>query len=94
MDSFHAVKLFASENEMEFDAGDTDYNVVCSLDKNVESGEKVEDMSEENEETGSILQGETSKENTKKENLVEEGKNVEEDYDVKQENMKKVYRGN
>ena len=45
-------------------------------------------------ETGSILQGETSKEDTKKENLVEEGKNVEENYDAKQENMKKVYRGN
>ena len=84
--TMNAVKLFAFDKEMEFDAGDTD--------KNVESVEKVEDMSEENEETGSILQGETSKENTKKENLVEEGKNVEEDYDVKQENMKKVKRGN
>ena len=81
-------------NEIEFGVRDTDYKVVWSLDNNAESGENVEDILEENEETGSILQGETSKENTKKENLVEEGKNVEENYDVKQENIKKVKRGN
>ena len=56
---------------MEFDVGDTDYNVVWSLDNNVESGEKVEDMLEENEDTWSILQVEPNKENSKIENLVE-----------------------
>ena len=68
--SMNAVKLIAFNNEMEFDPGDTDYNVVWSLDNSVERGEKVEDILEENEETGSILQYETSKINTKKENLV------------------------
>ena len=50
---------------MESEIGDADYNVVRSLDNNVESGEKGEGNSEENEETESILQDETNKENTK-----------------------------
>ena len=44
------VKLI-SVDKMEFDAGDTDYNVMWSLDNNVESGEKVQRRGE----TGSIL---------------------------------------
>ena len=61
-----------------------------SLDNKVDSGEKVEDVLEENEETGSIRQDETNKENTKKENLaesVEERKDIEEDYDAKRKNI-------
>ena len=58
------------DNEIEFGVRDTDYKVVWSLDNNAESGENVEDILEENEETGSILQDETNKEDTKKENLV------------------------
>ena len=72
---------------MEFDVGDADYNVVWSLDNNVESREKVEDMLEENEETWSILQVETNQKNTEIENLVE---SVEEDSDAKQENIEKT----
>ena len=64
------TKLSSFDKEMEFDVGDTDYNVVWSLDNNVECGEKVEDMQEENEESWSILQVETYKENPKIENLV------------------------
>ena len=54
------VKLISVEKEKKFNAGNTDYNVVWSLDNNVvwsldnnveESGEKVEDILEENEET-------------------------------------------
>ena len=52
--------------EIEFDVRDTDYKVVWSLDNNAESGENVEDNLEENEETGSILQDETNKEDTRK----------------------------
>ena len=49
------------DNEIEFGVRDTDYKVVWSLDNNAESGENVEDILEENEETGSILQDETNK---------------------------------
>ena len=52
------------DNEIEFGVRDTDYKVVWSLDNNAESGENVEDILEENEETGSILQDETNKEDT------------------------------
>ena len=54
------------DNEIEFGVRDTDYKVVWSLDNNAESGENVEDILEENEETGSILQDETNKEDTQK----------------------------
>ena len=40
------------------------------MDNNAESGEKVEYILEENKETGSILQDETNKEDTKIENMV------------------------
>ena len=78
------------DNEIEFGVRDTDYKVVWSLDNNAERGENVEDMLEENEETGSILQYETNKEDTKKTNLlvsVEKGKDREEDSDAKQETL-------
>ena len=56
------------------------------MDNNVESGaENVEDIIEDKEETGSILQDETAKENLVK--LVEEEKNIEEPDDAKQENI-------
>ena len=54
------------DNEIEFGVRDTDYKVVWSLDNNAESGENIEDILEENEETGSILQDETNKEDTQK----------------------------
>ena len=54
------------DNEIEFGVRDTDYKVVWSLDNNAESVENVEDVLEENEETGSILQDETNKEDTQK----------------------------
>ena len=54
------------DNEIEFGVRDTDYKVVWSLDNNAESGENVEDILEENEETGSILQNDTNKEDTQK----------------------------
>ena len=60
--------------------------VVWSLDNNVERGaENVEDIIEDKEETGSILQDETAKENLVK--LVEEKKHIEEPDDAKQENI-------
>ena len=62
------AKLISFDKEMKFEIGDTDYNAMKSLDNKVDSGEKVEDILEENEETGSILQDETNKENTKKQN--------------------------
>ena len=52
-------------------------------------GEKVDDISKENEESGSIIhQDETNKENAKQETLVEsvkEGRDLEDDSDAKQE---------
>ena len=43
-----AAKLIPFDKEMKFEIGDTDYNAVKSLDNKVDSGEKVEDISEEN----------------------------------------------
>ena len=43
-----AAKLISFDKEMKFDIGDTDYNAVKSLDNKVDSGEKVEDIPEEN----------------------------------------------
>ena len=39
----HAVKLSSLDKKMEFEVGDTDYNVVWSFKNIVESEEKVED---------------------------------------------------
>ena len=80
--------------ELEFEIGETDYNVVWSMNNIAETGDNADDIMEENVEIDSILQDETNKENTNKENLKkseeEEGKDMGHYSDPKQENIEKV----
>ena len=69
---------------MEFDIGDTDYNVVWSLDNNMEDVEKSLDIIEKEEETGSTIKDEIKEENVF-ENSFEEFKSVEEEETVKEQ---------
>ena len=55
--------------ELEFEIGETDYNLVWTMKNNVETADKAEDIMEENVECrkcGSILQVAANKENTNK----------------------------
>jgi hypothetical protein len=66
------IKLISFEMKMEFDIGDTDYNVVWSLDNNMEDVEKSLDIIEKEEETGSNIKSEIKEEHVFEDSFKEE----------------------